>query len=523
MIYKKFLHQRFYTQNNTVETQKIVNFIKNNKLLFKEDLVLTYLNKIPNYDFSNYQINIPKNFFKTDSSYQQFISIENFLKEQTLPFIIHHEVGHFNHHKFLNKIAHENLKSQSNYIKTGTALDRFFDRTLTKDNSIDDFMHMSFTESYADAYAGLTSYLYDKNSNIFESITKFRTHNLNSLKGDEHFDYKLNQNKSSILEITSGKFSISRYSNILVSENIRDNITKNFSVEQLNSLTIDKLHNLLQIEVLKSLNQTLKNEVNSNPLFSNDFHKYLVIKNISSETYFNQFKVGIKEYQSKTILNIIQSSFINKNESNLTDFINFHINHSFKTYGFEVPLLSQIDESKISSLISENINAGNKINHLNFSKFIVEKYILPISDFDSFMSYMEQKGTNNPKFNEIIKSLAPDLIKSLINYNNFPIDTTPTPTINNYSQQELIDIITEGLSVKNKKQFVDYIEKNNIKEITTAYLSSSDFNVANDNVVKKQFQPKSLSEILSKITDIENKIKPHNEANQHEAQKIKIK
>lgn len=80
MIYKKFLHQRFYTQNNTVETQKIVNFIKNNKLLFNEDLVLTSLNKIPNYDFSNYQINIPKNFFKTDSSYQQFISIEKIFK-----------------------------------------------------------------------------------------------------------------------------------------------------------------------------------------------------------------------------------------------------------------------------------------------------------------------------------------------------------------------------------------------------------------------------------------------------------
>lgn len=136
---------------------------------------------------------------------------------------------------------------------------------------------------------------------------------------------------------------------------------------------------------------------------------------------------------------------------------------------------------------------------------------------------MEQKGTHNPKFNEIIKSLDPDLIQSLINYNNQSINTTPIPTVNNYSQQDLIDIITKDLSAKDKKQFIDYIEKNNIKEITTAYLSSSNFNVDNGNSNEIQFKLKSKQDILSKIIGIENKTKPHNEVNQNEAQKIKIK
>ena len=88
-----------------------------------------------------------------------------------------------------------------------------------------------------------------------------------------------------------------------------------------------------------------------------------------------------------------------------------------------------------------------------------------------------------------------------------------------YSKKEIIDIITEELSEKEKKQLIYYIEKNNIKEITTAYLSSSDFNVANET----QFKLKSKQDIFSKIIGIENNTKPHNEANQNEVQKIKIK
>ena len=139
------------------------------------------------------------------------------------------------------------------------------------------------------------------------------------------------------------------------------------------------------------------------------------------------------------------------------------------------------------------------------------------------MSYLEKKDTNNPKFNEIIKSLEPDLIQSLINYNNLQTNTTSTPKVTSYSQQDLIDIITKDLSEKDKKQFIEYIAKNNIKEITTAYLSSSDFNVANDNSEDKQFKLKSTQDILSSIIGIENKTKPHNEANQNEVQKVKNK
>lgn len=519
MIYKRFIDKRFYTQNNTVETQKIVNFIKNNKLLFKEDLVLTYLNKIPNYDFSNYQINIPNNFFKTDSSYQQLICIETFFKEQTLRFIIHHEIGHFNHHKFLNKITHENFNSQSNYIKSCPLLNNLLNRTLVKDNPVNDFIHMNFIESYADAYAGLTSYLYDKKLDIFNKITNFRKHKLTQLK-DFFPKTKLNQDDF-ILEIQKGKFSTSRYSNFLVSEYLQNNIVKTFSFEQLNSLTIDNLHALLQIEVLKSLNQTLKNEINKNPLFSNDFNKYLLIKNISVETYFNTFEIGIKEYQDQTILNIIQSSFINHNKDLLVDFIDFHVTNKFQQYTFKVPLVTPIEESEITSLILEDINYGNQINHLNFSKFITSKYILPINELDSFMSYLEQKDKSNPKFNEISKSLSPDLINSLIQYNKLLISNPALPQVTSCSQQAIIDLITEKLSAKEKKQFIDYIEKNNIKEITTAYLTSSDFNVANYNSDEKQFKLKSKQDILFKIISIESKIKTHNEDSPNDIKKLK--
>lgn len=71
---------------------------------------------------------------------------------------------------------------------------------------------------------------------------------------------------------------------------------------------------------------------------------------------------------------------------------------------------------------------------------------------------------------KLLNLLDPDLIQSLINYNSQSINTTPIPTVNNYSQQDLIDIITKDLSAKDKKQFIDSIGKNNIKEITTVYL-----------------------------------------------------
>ena len=522
MIFKKFFTLEYFSQN----TKKIINehvyFISQNNLLFNKPISLRSKSDLSaHYSFNNSLINIPENFFKNDINYKQYINIEKSFNEKSLNFIIFHEIAHLNNHQFLSlhlnshteKFEYIILTSKSNYIKTNTSLDNLFDRTLLKDNPIDDFIHMNFTESYADAYAGLVSYIQDKDISIFDKINQFRCLNINNLQKNNVFNYK--KNEQSHLEITRGKFSTSRYSNHLVSDYIKNNITKTFSNDQINSFTIDKLHALLQIEVLKSLNQTLKNEINNNSLFSNDFNKYLLIKNISVDTYFNKFEIGIKEYQNKTILNIIQSSFINQNKDLLVNFIDFHIKHKFTNYTFKVPLLTESEESDITSSIIESINDGRKMNHLLFSKIIFNKHILPINEFDSFMSYLEKKDTSNPKFTEIVKSLSPDLINSLIQYNNLPISTTPTPTINHYSKQDLIDIITKDLSVKDKKQFVDYIEKNNIKEITTTYLSSSDFNVANET----QFQPKSTSKILS----IENKTKPHNEANQNEVQKIKIK
>lgn len=145
-------------QNTTSSSNDILIYIKNKNLLFSNKLDLKFLNQPAFYNFSTQHLNIPKNFFRTYTNYKQFTSIEKFFQDKSLEFIIKHELGHFNNHQFLKLFTHENLSSKSNYIKTRTALDRFFDRTLIQDNPIDDFIHMNFTESYADAYAGLTSY-----------------------------------------------------------------------------------------------------------------------------------------------------------------------------------------------------------------------------------------------------------------------------------------------------------------------------------------------------------------------------
>lgn len=519
MIFKKFFTLDYLYQNTFHEVNQHYKFLNDKKLIFPNTSYFYFNNQQSAfYSFHNKTLNIPKNFFKEDINYLQFSSIQQFLKSESIEFITKHEVGHLNHHEWLLNHNNQILNSKSNYIKTKTTLDEFFNRTLTKDNPVDDFIHINFTESYADSYAGLTSYLYEKNINIFEKIIQFRKHNLTQLTKPIFPKTKLNKDES-ILEIKKGKYSTSRYSNFLVSEYLQNNIVKIFSIEQLQSLTIDKLHNLLQIEILKSLGQTLKNEINDNPLFSNDFNKYLLIKHISVETYFNKFEIGIKEYQNQTILNIIQSSFINHNKDLLIDFIDFHIKNKFQPYTFQVPLFTIIEESQITSSIIEIINNGHKVDYSYFSKFITNEFIIPIHEFNSFMKYMEQKDTSNPKFNEIINSLEPDLINSLIQYNKLPISNTPLPKVTSYSKKEIIDIITEELSEKEKKQLIYYIEKNNIKEITTAYLSSSDFNVANET----QFKLKSKQDIFSKIIGIENNTKPHNEANQNEVQKIKIK
>lgn len=530
MSYYRFFKKKIYIQNNIPYSRELLTNIQKRKVMFNNNVFFEHNNNPALYNFSTNYINIPENFYRSKSNHDIFNSIEKYFGDKSLDFIILHEIGHLNNHQFLSlhlnrhtqNFEYAILNSKSNYIKTNTSLENLFDRTLSKDSPIDDFIHMNFTESYADAYAGVISFIKDKDISIFDKIYQFRNENLNKIKTYNGFNPKLN---NSNLEISAGQFATSRYNNVESSTYIRDNIVNIFSHNFLQNMSFSNLHSLIQIEVLNSLKDTILKEANDNILFNNDLHHFFTHKNITIKDYMQNFEIGIKNYKENTIKDILHEDFFNKSQNYLNNLIDFHSkNNTFTQFNSQSSLLTLEEESQIFNYVS-NFRQQNTLeqNRAQFTKFIIGNLIFKSNEIALLITELSSQNPSNPKFNEIIKSLEPDLIQSLIKYNNLSINTTLIPPVNNYSQQELIDIITKDLSVKNKKQFLDYIEKNNIKEITTAYLSSSDFNVANDNVVGKQFQPKSLSEILSKIIDIEKKIKPHNEFNQHEAQKIKIK
>ena len=297
-----------------------------------------------------------------------------------------------------------------------------------------------------------------------------------------------------------------------------------FNYDILQSISFSNIHSLIQIEVLNSLKDTILKEAGNNILFNNDLHKFLTQKNITIKDYIQEIERGIEDYKVNTIKDILQEDFFNKSQKYLNDLIDFHSNNiSFTPFNPQSSLLTLAEESDIFNYVS-NFRQKNTLeqNRVPFTKFIISNSILKSNDITNFISDISSNNILNHKFNEILYYLDPDLINSIIKYNNLPISNPALPTITSHSQQEITDVITKDLSPKNKKQFVDYIEKNNIKEITTAYLSSSDFNVANYNSDEKKFQPKSTSQILSRIISIENKTKPHNEA-KNEAQKIKIK
>ncbi len=107
----------------------------------------------------------------------------------------------------------------------------------------------------------------------------------------------------------------------------------------------------------------------------------------------------------------------------------------------------------------------------------------------------------------------------MIKYNNINVSSHNVPVLNNHSYSDLINIITKDLSPKDKKEFINYINKNNIAEITTANLSDSNFNVSNNNNSENRFELKSKSEILSRIINISHSDKKHH-TNDHSKPKI---
>ena len=474
-------------------------------------------NKEALYSFSDNIINIPNNFYRLNNNNLQFEEIKKYFGEKTLEFIIKHEFGHLNHHQFLS-IQHNvnsesfeyiDLNSNSNYIKTNTSLDNIFDRTLSKPNPIEDFIHMSFMEFYADAYAGLTSYLQDKNKSIFSTIHNFRLAKYKELKKSVNLSLKQNNDDNSIAEIYSGNLSISRYSNFLTSKYIKKNIIDKYSFDKLKEAPISNLHDLMQIEILSSLKEVLKKEIKDNPLFNKQFNDYLTSKNISIVNYFENFNNGIMEYKEKFYLTLIHDDFLEKNQDKLIHLIEFHANNKeFQSCDLFKNLLNIEQEQNLYETI-QNLNNNNRLNQNKegLSKYIVKNFILPSNSLNLLTQDLVSKDISTLKNQEIIQSLDSDTKNYLTNSYNESTKTKneEIPQLKNYSQDQLIKIFINSLNDKNKKEFKKLQTKYSIKEISTPYLSSSfNANVLNNEITVNYQQEKS--NILINIKNIKSQI-----------------
>ena len=516
---KRFLNKNYLTQHTDKKLELISSFLSLNNYLYNNKVINidNKNNQEALYSFYDNLLNIPDNFYRLDKNYLQFEEIKKYFDEKALEFIIKHEFGHLNHHQFLSiqhNVNSENfeyidLNSNSNYIKTNTSLDKLFDRTLSKPTPIEDFIHMSFMESYADAYAGLTCYMQDKDKSIFSTIHNFRLAKYKELKKSVNLSLKQNYDDTSIAEIYSGNLSTSRYSNFLTSKYIKKNIIDKYSFDKLKEAPISNLHDLMQIEILSSLKEVLKKEIKDNPLFNKQFNNYLTSKNISVESYFESFNNGIIEYKEKFHLTLIHDDFLQKNQDKLIHLIDFHANNKeFQSCDLFKNLLNIEQEQNLYETI-QNLNNNNRLNQNKegLSKYIINNFILPPNSLNLLIKNLVSKDISTLKNQEIIQSLDSDTKNYLTNsYNeSTKIKNEEIPQLNNYSQDQLIKIFLNKLSDKNKKEFKKLQTKYSIKEISTPYLSSSfNANILNNEITIKYQEEKS--NILINIKNIKSQI-----------------
>lgn len=514
MIIKRFFDIQYFRQNNVNEKESFLNFLVEKKMLFSvENLkIINDNNKAPLYFFDYNLINIPNNFYKSDKNYSQYIVVQEFLKEKSLEFIVKHEIGHCNHHQFLSldfnqyteNFEYITIKPQSNYIKTKTSLDQLLNRSFLKSNPVDDFIQMNFTESYADGYAGLCCYLQDKNASIFDDIYNFRLRNLNNLKRNIGFEPKINN--QNILEVHTGGFATSSYSNYTTSAYIKKNIVKKFDFKNLESMPINILHNLIQIEVLDSLQETLKKEISQNKLFNNDFYKYLEEKKMPIDLFFLKFNDALKDYRNNTLLSIAHMKCLENNKDGIKMLINFHSkNNGFIPFKSSNNLFTLSEEKQIFDEIDRlKKNKKLELNFEKFTKFIVSDFLLPKKSFLVFISNLENNININLKEKELSKILGEEFINSLLNYNkkNLYFSKTSLPSLKNYNKNELLELLTESLNEKEKERFIKSINKENIIDISTPHLSSNKVQISNNenNILYNDWKNKYLCKI-DKIID----------------------
>ena len=144
MILRKLLNLGYYTQDTSEIIKQIRTKLLKNKLILNEQIYFKDKNnKLASYNFADYSINIPKNFYRNDNNFLQLEFIQKSLGDKAIEFIIRHEIGHLNHHQFLSPqpyIKEENFAyTQINYDGNYIGLDKLFDRNTG--SPIEDFLH----------------------------------------------------------------------------------------------------------------------------------------------------------------------------------------------------------------------------------------------------------------------------------------------------------------------------------------------------------------------------------------------
>jgi hypothetical protein len=133
----RFFDKKFYNQDFKEAINYNLESLLTKKLLINICKVSINNKKNAQYNYTENTINIPYNFFKTNSNYLQYQEILRFFKtdKKTIEFIVKHEAGHLAHHPMLNYEINKNnnddsfyyneLRIDSDVIKCNKSIDIF--------------------------------------------------------------------------------------------------------------------------------------------------------------------------------------------------------------------------------------------------------------------------------------------------------------------------------------------------------------------------------------------------------------
>lgn len=339
---KSYFNKLFFTKKNiNKENTTIQNLVDNyDNYLAKNNLINTPYqivadnSRMPLYDYK-YNINIPTDFNSNKINKEIFLYVNKYLSEYSIPVIFLHEMGHLNHHQFLNKnySSSFNYDSNSNYIHTNSDELNNFLVFLSGNKVISHFIHTNFRENYADCYSACVLYHKHNNTQILDNIIEYRKEMFDIFK-KQKTSIKIDNNNN--LEIMSGPLSISSYSGIDVVENLKQNILKKISHQDFTQIPLNTLHDLIQIESLESLKTSLKKELETNPVFLSHFKTYIQDKKFTNDEdginkYFEQFDFLIKDNKEKTKDKIISHYFNEDIAPTFKELITHHNKKEFFT------------------------------------------------------------------------------------------------------------------------------------------------------------------------------------------------